>query len=130
MKPRRLDASRRNESAKDKEPTRLEHIKDVDDAGHGRKDSPGKELEKRTLFASQTEEASESLRYPESEESRPEDRMTQGRTESSDSCAEPVTSDNTTEQSMAKGCIETVDDESTSDLEMRLGYLRLGLHDR
>ena len=89
-------------------------------------------LEKRTLFASQTEEASESLRYPESEKSTSEDSVTQGRTELSDKRTEPVTSDNTTEQSMAKGCIETVDvdDERTSDLEMRLGYFGLGLHDR
>ena len=69
-------------------------MKRVDDAGQGRKDSPRKELEKRTLFASQTEEASESLRYPESEESVSEDSVTQERTE----------------QSMAKGCIEIVAD--------------------
>ena len=33
-------------------------------------------------------------------------------------------------QAMAKGCIETVDDENASNLEMRLGYFGLGLHDR
>ena len=105
----------------------------MDDAGQRRKDSPGRKLEKRTLFASQTEEASESLRYPESKESTSEDSVTQERTELSDKRTEPVTSDNTTEQSMAKDCIETVDvddDERTSDLEMRLGYFGLGLHDR
>lgn len=31
---------------------------------------------------------------------------------------------------MAKGCIGTVDDEDTSDLEVQLGYFGLGLHDR
>ena len=41
--------------------------------GQRRNDSPGKELEKRTLFASQTEDASESLRYLESEKSTSED---------------------------------------------------------
>src|SRR5208282_1913231 len=80
----------------------------------GRKDSPRQKSEKRTLFASQKEEASESLRYPESEGSASEDSVIQ----------------EGTEQSMAKGCIETVDDENASDLEMRLGYFGLGLHDR
>ena len=56
--------------------------------------------------------------------------MTQKETELSEKRTETFNSDDITEQSMAKGCIETVDDESTSDLEMRLGYLRLGLHDR
>ena len=84
-------------------------MKGVDDAVQRRKDSPGKKLEKRTLFASQTEEASESLRYPESEKSTSEDSVTQGRTELSDKRTESVISDNTTEQSMAKDCIETVD---------------------
>ena len=31
---------------------------------------------------------------------------------------------------MAKVCIETIDDENASNLEMRLGYFGLGLHDR
>ena len=101
----------------------------MDDAGQGRKDSPRKEFEKRTLFVSQTEEASESLRYPESEKSTSEDSVTQGRTEPSDSCTEPVTNDSTTELLMAKGCIKTVDD-NTSESERRLGYFGLGLHDR
>jgi hypothetical protein len=43
-------------------------------------------------------------------------------------------SDNTTEQPMAKGCIVTVDvdnnDERTSDIEMRLEYFELKLHDQ
>jgi hypothetical protein len=95
----------------------------------GKKDSPGKKSEKRTLFVSQTEEASESLRYPESNESTSEDSVTQGRTESSASYAEPVTSVNTMEGSMAKGCIEPVD-ENASELETRLGYFGLGLRDR
>ena len=50
-------STRRDKPPKDKEPTRLEDRKHVDDAGQRRTDSPGKKLEKRTLFASQTEEA-------------------------------------------------------------------------
>jgi hypothetical protein len=50
--------------------------------------------------------------------------VTQGRTETSDLIAEPVS---TTEQSMAKGCIEPVD-ENASESEARLGYIGLGLH--
>ena len=94
---------RRNKSPKDRMPTRPKVTKGVDGTGQGRKDS----LEKRILAASQTAEAPESLRYPELKESTSEDSVTQEETE----------------QSMAKGCIETVDDERTSDLEMRLGYL-------
>ena len=47
-------------------------------------------------------------------------------------CIEIVNSDNTTE-SMAKVYIEPVDvdnDEEASDLDMRLGYFGLGLHDQ
>jgi hypothetical protein len=93
--------------------------------GMGKKDSPGKKSEKRTLFVSQTEEASESLRYPESE-SISEDSVTQRRTEASDLIAGSVN----TESSMAKGCIETVADQDASDLEVRLGYFGLGLHNQ
>ena len=103
--------------------------KGVDDTGQGRKDS----LEKRILAASQTAEAPESLRYPESRRSTSEDSVTQERTELSEKRTEPVTNDDTTEQPMAKGCIETVDvdnDEGTSDMDMRLGYFGLGLHDQ
>jgi hypothetical protein len=122
-KPGRLDA-RRNSPPEDSKPAML---KDSDHAdGMGKTDSPGKKSEKRTLFVSQKEEASESLRYPESKESTSEDSVTPGRTEPSDSCAEPVTS--TTETSMAKGCIETVEDDNASELEARLGYFGLGLH--
>ena len=107
-------------------PTRSKDTKGVDGTGQGRKDS----LEKRTLAASQTAEAPESLRYPESRRSTSEDSVTQEETELSEKRTEPVTSDNTTEP-MAKGCIETVDDdERTSDLDMRLGYFGLGLHDQ
>ena len=120
-------STRRDKPPKDKEPTRLEDRKCVDDAGQRRTDSPRRKLEKRTLFASQTEEASESLRYPESKKSTSEDNATQERTERSDIIAEPVR--NTTEQTMAKGCIETVADKS-SDLEVRLGYFGLGRHDQ
>ena len=118
--------STRRKSPKDKEPTQLKDTKGVDDTGQGRKDTPRKELEKRILFAS---EASESLRCPESEKSTSEDSVTQQRTESSDSCTEPVTSDSITETLIAKGCIETVD-HNASESERRLGYFGLGLHDR
>ena len=110
-------------------PTRSKGTKGVDGTGQGRKDS----LEKRTLAASQTAEAPESLRYPESRRSTSEDSVTQEETELSEKRTEPVTSDDTTEQPMAKGCIETVDvdnDEGTSDMDMRLGYFGLGLHDQ
>src|SRR5204863_3258565 len=85
------------------------------------------------LAASQTEEEPESLRYPESRRSTSEDSVTQKETELSEKRTEPVTSDNI-EQPMAKGCIVTVDidddEETTSDLDMRLGYFGLGLHDQ
>ena len=124
-KPGRSDA-RRNSSPEDSIPAMS---KDSDQAdGMGKKDSPGKKSEKRTLFVSQTEETSESLRYPESNESTSEDSVTQGRTESSANSADPVTSVSITEQSMAKGCIEPVD-ENASESETRLGYFGLGLHD-
>src|SRR5438552_11880548 len=106
MKPGRLDTSRRNGSAEDKEPTGWKDKNPVNGTDKGRKDSPRRKSEKRTLFASQKEEASESLRYPESKESASKDSMTQ----------------EGTEQAMVKGCIETVDNENASNLEMRLGY--------
>jgi hypothetical protein len=96
----------------------------VNGTGQGEKDSLVKKSEKRTLFVSQTEETSESLRYPESNESTPEGSVIQGRTETSDLISEPVS---TTEQSMAKRCIEPVD-ENASVSEARLGYIGLGLH--
>ena len=68
-------STRRNKSPKDKEPTRLKDMECVE-AGQGRKDSPRKKSEKRTLVVSQTEEAPESLRYPESKESTSEDSVT------------------------------------------------------
>jgi len=80
------ESARRDRSLK--VPTRSEG---VEGTGQGRKDS----LEKRTLFASQTKEALESLRYPESKRSTSEDNVTQKETE----------------QAMAKGCIGTVDDD-------------------
>ena len=103
-------------------------MKNVNDIDQGRKDS----LEKRTLAASQTAEAPESLRYPESRRSTSEDSVTQKEAELSEKRTELATSDNNTEP-MAKACIETVNvdnDEQTSDLEMRLGYFGLGLHDQ
>ena len=84
------------------------------------------------LAASQTEEAPESLRYPESRRSTSEDSVTQEEAELSEKRTEPATSDNNTEP-MAKACIEPVDvdnDEGSSDLDMRLGYFGLGLHDQ
>ena len=114
MKLGRLDTSRRNGSAEDKELTGWKDKNPVNGIDKGRKDSPRWKSEKRTLFASQKEEASESLRYPESKESASKDSMTQ----------------EGTEQAMAKGCIETVDNENASNLEMRLGYFGLGLHDQ
>ena len=95
-------SARRDKSPKI--PTRAKGTKGVDDTGQGRKDS----LEKRILTASQTEEAPESLRYPESRKSTSEDNVTQR-------------SDNTTEQRMTKGCIETVDvnnDEGMPDIDL------------
>jgi hypothetical protein len=106
-KPERSDA-RRNGSPEDGTSAMSNDSDHADDMG--RMDSPGKEFERRTLFVSQTEETSESLRYPESKESTSEDSVTQGRTGPSDSYTEPVI----TEQSMAKGCIEPVSDENAS----------------
>jgi hypothetical protein len=120
------DGVRRDGSPVDRKPARSNDKNHADDMG--RNDSPRKTSEKRTLFVSQTEETSESLRCPESKESTSEDSVTQGRTESSDSYAEPVTSDSTTEGSIAKGCIETVN--NALELETRLGYFGLGLHDQ
>jgi hypothetical protein len=133
-KLRRSDTSRRNSSLEDKKPTRSKDSDHVDSTGKGRKDttlqeparfndnnhaddmgrkySPRKKSEKRTLFASQAEEAPESLRYPESKESTSEDSVAQEGTEGS----------------MVKGCIETVD-ENASESEAQLGYFGLGLHD-
>jgi hypothetical protein len=104
-KPGRSNA-RRNDSPEDSIPAMSKDSEHAD--GMGKKDSPGKKSEKRTLFVSQTEEASESLRYPESNESTSEDSVTQGRTESSDRYPEPVINNSTMERMMAKGCIETV----------------------
>ena len=84
-------------------PTRAKDTKGVDGTGQGRKDS----LEKRILTASQTAEAPESLRCPESRRSTSEDSVTQKETELSEKRTEPVISDDNTEQPMAKGCIET-----------------------
>ena len=114
------ESTRRNKSLKDMEPTPLEDMEHVE-AGQGRKDSPRKKSEKRTLAAFQTEEAPESLRCPGSRRSTSEDSVTQEEAELSEKRTEPATSDNTTEP-MAKAYIETVDvdddDKSTSDLEM------------
>ena len=86
-------------------------MKGVDGTGQGRKDS----LEKRTLAASQTAEAPESLRYPESRKATSEDSVTQKEMELSEKRTEPVMNDDITGQSMVKGCIEIVDNESTTE---------------
>jgi hypothetical protein len=112
-------------------PAQPDDMNYADETGQKRdSESPlRKKFEKRTLFVSQKEEASESLRYPESKESTSKDSATQGRTESSEGRTEPVTSNDLTEQSMPKGCIRTVADDDISDMEVRLGYLGLGLQD-
>ena len=99
-------------------PTRSKDTKGVDGTDQGRKDS----LEKRTLAASQTAEAPESLRYPESRRSTSEDSVTQEETELSEKRTEPATNDDTT--------MDVDNDEGTSDMDMRLGYFGLGLHDQ
>jgi hypothetical protein len=71
-------------------PTRVKGTKGVDGIGQGRKDS----LEKCILVAaSQTEEAPESLRYPESRRSTSENSVIQKEMELSEKRTEPVTSD-------------------------------------
>ena len=120
-----MDGSTRR-SKSPRMPTRT---KDVDGIGQGRKDS----LEKRILIASQTAEASESLRCPESRRSISEDSVTQEEAELSEKRIESVISDDTTKQSMTKVYIEPVDvdnDEGTSDMDMRLEYFGLRLHDQ
>ena len=82
------------------------------------KDTSKTELEKRTLVASQKEEASESLRYPESEELRSEDRATPG-TEQSRCCPETVNV--VTNDDIADGTARN------ENLELGLGYFGLGL---
>ena len=102
-----MDGSTRR-SKSPRMPTRT---KGVDDTGQGRKDS----LEKRTLAASQTAKAPESLRCPESRRSTSEDSVTQEEAELPEKRTESAISDN---------------DEGMSDMDMRLGYFGLGLHDR
>src|SRR5271169_3013876 len=94
-------------------PTRAKGTKGVDGTGQGRKDS----LEKRILAASQTAEAPESLRYPESRRSTSKDSVTQKETELSEKRTEPVIDNDNRTEPMAKVYIETVDvdnDEGTS----------------
>ena len=75
-----------NESARrSKSPRMSTHTKDMNDTGQGRKDS----LEKRTLAASQTTKAPESLRYPESRRSTSEDSVTQKEIKLSEKRTEP-----------------------------------------
>ena len=121
------ESTRRSKSPR--MPTRAKGTKGVNDTDQGRKDS----LEKRTLSASQTAEAPESLRYPESRRSTSEDSVTQKETKLSEKRIEFVT------RRQYNG---TIDDERLhrnrrrrrrqrmSDMDMRLGYFGLGLHDQ
>ena len=102
-------SARRSKSSK--MPTRAKNTKDVDDIGQGRKDS----LEKRILTTSQTMKAPESLHCPESRRSISEDNVTQKEMKLSEKRTEFAIND---------------DDERISNLNMRLEYFRLGLHDR
>ena len=120
-----MDGSTRR-SKSPRMPTRT---KDVDGTGQGRKDS----LEKRILAASQTAEASESLRCPESRRSTSEDSVTQEEGELPEKHTESAISDDTMEQSMAKvyiGSIDVDNDEGMSNMDMRFGYFGLGLCDQ
>src|SRR5437762_363442 len=73
-----------------------------------------KELEKRILLTSQMEEVSESLRYPKSVESVSEDQVTQEQMELSDDNSRTIEVKDTTEK----------------DLEVRLGYVGTGFHNK
>jgi len=73
-----------------------------------------KELEKRILSTSQMEEVSESLRYPKSVESVSEDQVTQEQMELSDDNSRTIEVKDTTEK----------------DLEVRLGYVGMGFHNK
>lgn len=109
--------------------TQAKGMKDINDIDQGRKDS----LEKRTLAASQTAEAPESLRYPESRKLISEDNVIQGRMKLSKKRIELVISDNIMNQSMIKDYIEIVDvdiDEEMLNMNMRLEYFGLRLHDQ
>jgi reverse transcriptase-like protein/integrase-like protein/gag-polyprotein putative aspartyl protease len=79
-----------------------------------KKESFETESEKRILFTSHTEEVPESLRYPKSEESASEDQVTQEQMELS--C-----DDNK---------IIEIKDTIKEDLEVRLGYVGMGFHDK
>ena len=73
-----------------------------------------KELEKRILSISQTEEVSESLRYPKSVESVSEYQVTQEQMELSDDNSRTIEVKNTTKE----------------DLDVRLGYVGMGFHNK
>jgi hypothetical protein len=119
-RPKGIDHAEGEDLAEDKDPKdnmdKARDTKGMDDTGQGRNDS----LEKRTIAVSQTEEAPESLRYPESRRSISEDSVILKETELSQKRTETVDSDD----------IEIVDDEGTSELGTRLGYFGLGLHDQ
>lgn len=71
-------------------------------------------MEKRILSTSQMEEVSESLRYPKSVESVSEDQVTQEQMELSDDNSRTIEVKDTTEE----------------DLEVRLGYVGTGFHNK
>src|SRR5438552_10120268 len=73
-----------------------------------------KELEKRILSISQTEEVSESLRYPKSVESVSEDQVTQEQMELSDDNSRTI----------------EVNDTIEEELEVRLRYVGMGFHNK
>jgi hypothetical protein len=79
------------------------------------KESLEMELEKRILVTSQMEEVPESLRYPKSEESVSEDQVTQEEIE--------LSNDANSRTIKVKDIIE-------EDLEVRLGYIGKGFHDK
>ena len=106
------------------------------------KDTFRMKLEKRTLFASQQEEASESLRYSESE-SKSENKETHERTEEAARCDRAVnvaangqvTEDIVINDGAASDAVtnenvtdEAVTDDTTMNMELRLGYV--GLQDQ
>ena len=89
------NTGRKNDPAEDRKSARSKDMNLMDDISKERKDVPVQKSEKRTLAASQMEEASESLRYPESRKSIFEDSVIQERMELSEKRIELVISDNT-----------------------------------
>jgi transposase InsO family protein len=93
-------------------PVQLKEIKRENEIK--KKESFEEELEKRILSTSQMEEVPESLRYLKSEESISEDQVTQEEMELSDDDSRTIEVKEITEE----------------DLEVRLGYIGMRLHDK